>query len=145
MRATVIVAPTSEVTGTVAPTLALTLGASANLGQFQLAVAADYTATLPATVTSTAGDTTLTVRDPSAVATGHLVNGTFVMTQPLQVRAGNAAFAPVETPITLLTWTGPVSNEAVPVSFKQSIGVNDPLRSGNYAKTLEFTLSTTNP
>jgi plastocyanin len=150
MRATVIVAPTAEVSGTVPATLALTLGPSANLGQFQLAVAADYTATLPATVTSTAGDAKLTVNDPSATATGHLVNGTYAMPQPLQVKATNAAnpataFASVENPVTLLTWGGPVSSEAVQISFKQSIAVNDALRTGSYAKTLMFTLSTTNP
>ena len=75
---------------------------SADFGQFRLAVAADYTATMPATVTSSAGDATLTVQDPSAIAPGHLVNGTYVMAQALQVKATNAAnpataFAPVET------------------------------------------------
>ena len=36
-----------------------------------------------ATVTSTAGDATLTVADPSPVATGHLVNGAFALASPL--------------------------------------------------------------
>ncbi len=31
------------------------------------------------------------------------------------------------------------------ISFKQSIGATDPLRTGTYSKTLTFTLSTTNP
>ena len=38
-----------------------------------------------------------------------------------------------------------MSNETVPVTFKQAIGANEPLRTGPYAKTLTFTLSTTNP
>jgi plastocyanin len=153
MRATIIVAPDSaggSAGGVVPATLSLTLGASAGLGQFRLAVAADYTATLPATVTSSAGDATLTVHDPSPVATGHLVNGTYVMAQPLQVKASDAAhpattFAPVESPVTLLTWPGPIASDSVLVTFKQSIAVTDPLRSGTYAKTLMFTLSTTSP
>ena len=37
----------------------------------------------------------------------------------------------------------PVSNDAVTVTFKQAIGANDALRTGTYAKTLTFTLSTT--
>ena len=42
-------------------------------------------------------------------------------------------------------WTGPVSNAAATITFRQHIGATDPLRTGSYAKTLTFTLSTTNP
>ena len=38
-----------------------------------------------------------------------------------------------------------MSNESVPVNFKQPIGASEPLRTGNYSKTLTFTLSTTTP
>ena len=38
-----------------------------------------------------------------------------------------------------------MSNDPVTVTFKQSIGANDALRTGNYSKTLTFTLSTTTP
>ena len=31
------------------------------------------------------------------------------------------------------------------IDFLQSIGANEPLRTGNYSKTLTFTLSTTTP
>ena len=48
-------------------------------------------------------------------------------------------------PTTLLTYAGPSSNDAVTVTFKQAIGVNEALRTGTYSKTLTFTLSTTNP
>jgi plastocyanin len=153
MRATVTVAAETAgepVSGSVPATLALRIASSTSLGQFRLGVAADYTATMPATVTSSAGDAALTVNDPAALAPGRLVNGTFAMTQPLQVKATNAAnpntpFAAVDAPITLLTWAGPVGHDDLAVSFKQPIAVTDPLRSGVYAKTLVFTLSTTSP
>ena len=43
-----------------------------------------------ATVTSTAADALLTVADPSATATGHLVNGAFALPQALQANASSA-------------------------------------------------------
>jgi hypothetical protein len=49
------------------------------------------------------------------------------------------------TPVTLLTYTGPASNDAVTIGIKQSIGSTEPLRTGSYRKTLTFTLSTTTP
>ena len=133
--------------GAVPATLSLTLGAPATLGSFLAGVAHDYTASTTATVVSTAGDATLTVADPSTTATGHLVNGAFSLPQALQAAAGGT-FANVggaDAPTTLKTWTGPTSNEATPVNFKQSIGAGDALRTGSYSKTLTFTLSTTTP
>jgi len=79
-------------------------------------------------VTSTAGDAALTVSEP-----GHLANGAFTLPQPLQV-----AIAPA-------SWTGPVSNAPVAIAFKQLVKATDALRTGNYSRTLTFTLSTTNP
>ena len=38
-----------------------------------------------------------------------------------------------------------MSNDPVTINFKQSIGATDALRTGTYAKTLTFTLSTTTP
>jgi hypothetical protein len=38
-----------------------------------------------------------------------------------------------------------VSNDPVSITFKQSIGAGDALRTGTYSKTLTFALSTTNP
>jgi plastocyanin len=142
----------SPVSGTVPATLSLALGnTAAGLGSFALGVDADYTAGLPAAVTSTAGDATLTAADPSATAPGHLVNGDYALAQPLQVRATSAAnpatpFAPLSGAASpLLTWHGPVSNDAVTVEFKQPIGATDPLRSGTYAKSIVFTLTTSQP
>jgi hypothetical protein len=43
------------------------------------------------------------------------------------------------------SWSGPVSNDAVTVSFAQHINAGDALRTGSYSRTLTFTLSTTNP
>jgi hypothetical protein len=137
---TAVEAP-GTVGGTVPPTLALTLGAPASFGPFTAGVAKDYLASTTATVTSTAGDATLTVADPSRTAPGHLVNGAFSLPQPLQV-----AGAPVgSVPATLKTWDGPTTNDTSTVAFKQKIGERDALRTGVYAKTLTFTLSTTNP
>ena len=91
-------------------------------------MAREYTAATTANVVSTAGDAALTVSDP-----GRLTNGAFQLAQPLRVELGKT------------TWSAPVSNERVPVAFKQAIGANEPLRTGRYSKTLTFTLSTTNP
>jgi hypothetical protein len=112
-------------------------------------VARDYFASTTANVISTAGDATLSVADPSTTNTGKLVNGTFALAQTLQVHAVNlGAFAPVggsAAPTLLRTYSGPVSNGSTTIEFKQTIGANEPLRTGMYAKTLTFTLSTTTP
>ncbi len=134
--------------GTVPATLALTLGPPAQFGAFTPGVAREYSASTTANVVSTAGDALLSVADPSANHTGHLVNGSFFLPQPLRVRALNAAnsgtaFNPV--PINLLAYDGPISNDAVTLQFRQSIAANDALRTGTYSKTLMFTLSTTSP
>ena len=141
---------TSPVTGTVPATLALSLGPAASLGPFIAGKAADYTGSTTATVISTAGDAALSVSDPSAQAPGHLVNGTFALASPLQVAAthsgGTDAFPPLSgSPVTLFSYSGPISNDQLSVDFKQSIAANEPLRTGSYAKTITFTLSTTNP
>ena len=135
-------------TGTVPPTLSLELGPTANLGAFIPGVGRDYETSVGATVTSSAGDATLSVSDPSATATGRLVNGTFSLTQPVQARAMSNPFAPVtgtNTPLTLLTYTGPVSASPVTIGLRQQILANESLRTGTYSKTLTFTLSTTTP
>ena len=137
-----------DVGGTVPATLALSLGPPAQFGAFTPGVAREYSASTTANVVSTAGDAVLSVADPSANHTGHLVNGSFFLPQPLRVRALNAAnsgtaFNPV--PINLLAYDGPISNDAVTLQFRQSIAANDALRTGTYSKTLTFTLSTTSP
>jgi hypothetical protein len=69
-----------------------------------------------------------------------------VLPQPLQARVGTGAFGDVgAAPLGLRSWSGPVSNDNVTVDLGQTIGANDPLRTGAYSKTLTFTLSTTSP
>jgi hypothetical protein len=138
--------------GTVPATLALTLGSTpASFGAFTPGVDNTYTASTTANVISTAGDATLSVLDPDTAHPGHLVNGSFFLPSALQAKATKAdtqgtAFNDVSgNPLNLLTWSGPVSNDAVTLWFSQHIGSSDALRTGSYGKTLTFTLSTTNP
>jgi hypothetical protein len=118
----------SPVGGTVPATLSLTLGAPASFGTFVPGVQSTYAASTTATVTSTAGDATLTASGPT-----HLVNGSFSLPDGLQVSESKS------------TWSGPVSNDAVTLSFAQHIGATDALRTGSYSASVTFTLSTTMP
>jgi hypothetical protein len=113
--------------GTVPATLSLSL-APASFGTFTPGATQEYAVTTTATVTSSAGDATLSVSDP-----GHLSNGAFVLPEPLRVELAKT------------TWTAPVSNDNVAVTFKQLIKATDALRTGTYARTVTFTLSTGNP
>jgi endo-1,4-beta-xylanase len=125
-------------------TLSLTLGSGAGFGPFTPGVGKDYDASTSANVISTAGDATLSVIDPGA-SPGRLVNGAFSLATPVQA-AVSEAFAPVgATPVTLHTYSGPVSNDPLTLRFKQAISASEPLRTGAYSKTLTFTLSTTTP
>jgi Big-like domain-containing protein len=141
-----------DVGGSTQATLSLTLGSAGALGPFIPGTAKDYTATMAAKVLSTAGDATLTVADPGTVAPGHLVNGSYVLAQALKATAASAngvssPLADIGTPAAptpLETWNGP-ANDDVTVTFVQPIGSSDLLRTGGYAKTLTFTLSTTQP
>jgi hypothetical protein len=160
------------VSGSVPATLGLTLGsAPASFGAFTPGVDGTYETSTTATVTSTAGDATLSVADPDTGHPGRLTNGTFCadgstppagagacgskgaffLPDALQAKAtragttGTAYNAVSGNPLTLLTWSAPVSSDAVTLWFSQHIGRNDALRTGSYSKTLTFTLSTTTP
>jgi hypothetical protein len=141
-----------DVGGSTPATLTLTLGPAGALGPFTPGVAKDYSTTMAARVISTAANATLTVADPSATAPGHLVNGTYVLAQALRATAASANgtsapladVGPSSAPTTLETWND-VANDDVTVTFVQPIGASDLLRTGTYAKTLTFTLSTTQP
>jgi hypothetical protein len=126
-QATPTAVATAEVGGSVPPTLALTVGPD-SFGAFHPGVAREYTAVAAANVISSAGDAALTVSEP-----GRLANGSRTLAQPLRVDIAPA------------TWSDPVSNAPVTVTFKQAIGADEPLRTGSYSRTLTFTLSTTNP
>ena len=116
----------------------LALGDGGRFEPFTPGVAQTYTTTLAADVLSTAGEAILTVSDPSANATGHLVNGACALAQPLLV-------AGTPLPATVKTWALPVSHDPVTIALSQTIGANEPLRTGTYAKTVTFTLSATAP
>jgi len=64
---------------------------------------------------------------------GKLSNGAFTLLEPLQIAFSKS------------TWSAPVSNDAVTIGFKQHISATEPLRTGNYMRTVTFTLSTTTP
>ena len=115
------------VAGTVPATLSLSLGAPATFGPFTPGVDQEYTASTTATVTSTAGDATLS----ASAAT--LTNGAFRLAQPVTV-------TPAKT-----SWSGPASNDTFAIAFKQAIGRTEALRTGSYSATITFTVSTTTP
>jgi hypothetical protein len=148
-----VVPVSGDVGGGTAATLNLVLGTPAAFSPFIPGLGKDYAATMSATINSSAGDATLSVADPSATATGRLMNGTFALNAPLQVSATspNGASAPQAAvggsaaPTKLLTYAGPLGAEAVTLNFKQTIGGAEALRTGGYSKTLTFTLSTTQP
>ena len=141
----------STVTASVAKTLGLTLGSPANFGAFVPGVANTYTASTTANVISTLPDAALSIMDPSTTFAGYMVNTGTPLPQALRARATNAAntstaFATITgSPLTLLTYSAPISNDAVSLQFQQPIAANDALKAGQYAKTLTFTLSTTSP
>jgi sugar phosphate isomerase/epimerase len=124
-----------------------------SFGTFTPGTARDYSATLVSEATTTTPDATLSVADPSAVAAGHLVNGTVALQQALKARASNAttpapAYASLpETgaALPLLTYNGPVTRDRVTIGFQQSIGAAETLLRGTYGKTLTFTLASTTP
>ena len=124
----------------------------ATLGSITPGIGRDYDAACAATITSTAGDATLSVADVSN-GTGRLANGTSELASPLLVRATNAAnpntvFAPLtgaSNPLTLLTWSTWFSNDTVTIGIRQRIAQNEPLLAGGYSKTITFTLSTSTP
>ncbi len=142
-----------DISGTVPGTLALTIGAPASFGTFLPGIEKTYDASMTANVVSTATAASLTVRDPSFTATGHLVNGSYALEQPLRARASNvdvsgvpfAALNSDRSPLALLTYIAPVSNDAVTLDFRQSIGASEALYTGAYGKTLVFTLTTSTP
>jgi len=119
---------TTQVGGTVAPTLSLTLGGAVSLGSFVPGVARTYTGSTTASVVSSAADALLTVSGPT-----HLSNGSSTLPQPLQVSGLPKAYM------------APIANDPVTIGFAQAIGANDALRTGSYAATLTFTLSTDAP
>ena len=110
--------------------LAYASGTPATFGAFTPGVAKEYTASTTANVISTAGDAALTVCDAGSPDQRRRSR----CPQPLQVSFSKSA------------WTAPVSNDPVDDRVQAARSkANDPLRTGSYARTLTFTLSTTTP
>ncbi len=141
----------STVTADVAKTLGFTLAGSARFGAFVPGTANNYAANVAANVVSTLPDARLSVTDLNTESPGRLTNTGTPLASALRVRATNAAnpataFANITgSPLTLLNWSAPISNDAVTVQFSQPIAANEALKAGQYSKTLTFTLSTTTP
>jgi hypothetical protein len=155
-------APTN-VTGNVPGTLGVSVvGSSApSLGTFVPGSAQTYTTTLNTTVTSSGGNATLTAIDasapPTTSLTGYLVNnaagGPYALRSPLKISATDGGTSPSSgnqvltsgTPVALLSYGAPVSNDPVAIGFAQPIGATEPLRTGTYSIAVTLTLSTTAP
>ena len=92
--------------------LSLTLGAAPSLGTFMPGVDRGLHGVAGGDGHLDRVGRALTVRDPSTVATGRLVNGTRALASPLQMKVGSAAFAPLSSgaPLSLATFSDPVSN-----------------------------------
>ena len=116
------------------PRSSLSLGAAPNFGAFVAGRGARvHGDEPPGNVISTAGNATLSVSDPSTTNTGKLVNGGFTLANPLMASAtghgrhggGGRSRAVSAAPTTLLTYAAPVSNSALTLTFKQTIGANE--------------------
>jgi hypothetical protein len=138
---------TTNAGATVPTQLSLTVGSSVSFGTILAGVGKSYTASVAASVVSTAGNAALSVMDTSPTAPGHLVNGDFSLAQPMQVQANGATgYQPItSTPTQLMTWTAPVTNDPVTLNFMQTVGSTEVLRAGSYTKAVTFTVSTTTP
>jgi hypothetical protein len=157
------VTPGNTVTGTVPSTLGVSVVGSStpSLGAFVPGSAQTYSTTLDTSVTSSAGNAALTAVDasapPTTSSTGYLVNdaagGPYTLRSPLQVDATDGGSNPSTgyqvltsgNPVSLLSYSAPVSDDPVVVGFQQSIGATDPLRTGTYGISVTLTLSTTSP
>ncbi|MDA0185381.1 ThuA domain-containing protein [Solirubrobacter phytolaccae] len=144
-----IIKPTdvdANFTAMVPTILGLSFTAEPTFGVLMPGTAKDYLAETAAKVTVTTGDAALTVVDRSTTAPGRLVNGSAALPQPVQISAAGGPFNAVSaTPLLLKSWATQTTNELVPITAKQPIGVNDALRAGAYGKVLTFSLSTTTP
>ena len=127
-----------DIAGNVPATLALTIGAPASFGTFVPAVARDYESSLVANVVSTASAVHAERPRPELHRHREARQRARALASPLQIKATNravtnAAFAPLRSdrsPLRLLSYTGPVSNDPVTIGFRQSIAATEPLLHG---------------
>ncbi|MDA0179196.1 hypothetical protein OJ997_02720 [Solirubrobacter phytolaccae] len=135
-----------DIVGTVAPVLSLSLGAPPRFGTFSPGLTRDYLASMDVTATSTTGAAVLTVHDPSTTATGRLVNGTAALPTALEARGTGGSFGTLAAgPVRLQAWQSPFSLEPARVEFRQRINARDALLTGDYRKTLTYTLAASTP
>ena len=143
----------TQVGATVASTLSLS-GASPSFWHLRGARegAQSYLASTTASVTSTAATAALSVADPSATATGYLVNGAYLLAQPLQASASSPGGTSRAAGARRLSGQSARPRELERAGQQRSR--DDPaqaddrrhlLRTGTYSKTVTFTLSTATP
>jgi hypothetical protein len=143
----------TQVTGKVSSVVPSTLALSVNplvLPAFIPGVTQTYTGTTTATVTSSWPNAALGVFDPDTSNTnnGRLIhqNGTSITARDMEVMNSTGAFQSIQaTPRTVATWATQVASASTTITMRQAIQNNDVLVSGEYAKTLTFSLSTTTP
>ena len=137
--------------------LATTCENDVDLGEFIPGEAANYVETCGLTVTATGSENTLTAADESGNDTGYLtqkLTHPYSLPQALETKAtgipsleypgtGGGTFAPLTSPVGLLTYGGPVSADDVTLTFRQKIGLHDALHTGTYSKTITLTLKQT--
>lgn len=164
---------TTTVVGNVAPVLTLTptnVGTTtltnSGFGAFRPNTSAaneDYSGSLSLTIVSTADQAYLTAEDAGSpvgnARRGFLVNnnvtGPYTLNTPLKISStsvdptitGTVTDASMQSdpPVQIASINDPVTNKSVGVSFKQSIVPNEPIRTGQYAMPVLFTLSTSTP
>jgi HYR domain-containing protein/List-Bact-rpt repeat protein len=125
-----------------------------SFGSLLPGVATTYQATCLLTGTSTAAASQLTAEDPSAEHTGHLVQGSYFLSEPLGAEAtttetegtpSSTGKKALTSKSTLMTFANPFSKDGATVTFFQAIKAKEGLHTGTYAKTIVLTLSTTTP
>ncbi len=144
----------TTVTGKVSSVIPSTLGLTVNelkLPAFIPGVSQTYTGTTTASVTSSWPNAALSVYDPDPTngTNGRLMHaGGSIIPRDMDVLNSAGSFSAIgnpSSPDTIATWATPVANAAQTITMRQVIQTNDVLVSGEYAKTLTFSLSTTTP
>jgi hypothetical protein len=144
----------TTITGKVSSVVPSTLGLTVNelkLPAFIPGVSQTYTGTTTASVTSSWPNAALSVYDPDPTngTNGRLMHaGGSIIPRDMDVLNSAGAFSAIgnpSSPDTIATWTAPIASAPTTITMRQVIQSNDVLVSGEYAKTLTFSLSTTTP
>ncbi|MBE2320537.1 hypothetical protein DVA67_031535 [Solirubrobacter sp. CPCC 204708] len=143
--------------GTVAETLSLSLPSTEVRMTFPNAFTGEQTTDRTLTVTSTAGNAVLRVADARTATPTRLVafgprQWIWYLQRPLQVAATSASgtgqpysvVGGFTEPTAIQTWSAPVANEPVAVTFKQEVA-GEAISGLPYTATLVFSLTTTDP